>query len=83
MYGAMALTPDGRLAALLRERNRGVRLVSIPDGRELAELDTGEPLCFSQDGSLLATAGADRRTLLVWDLGLIRNELRDLKLDWE
>ena len=83
MLGAMALSPDGHLAALLIGRNRGVKLVSIPDGRELAELDTGEPLCFSPDGVQLATTGDDRRTLLVWDLRLIRNRLKALKLDWD
>ncbi len=83
MYGSMALAPDGRTAALLHARNRGVKLISIPDGRELAELDTGEPICFSEDGAQLATMGEDHRTLLVWDLHLIRQQLRALKLDWD
>jgi WD40 repeat protein len=83
MYGALALSPNGRMAALLHGRNRGVKLISIPDGRELAALDTGEPLCFSEDGGQLATTGEDHRTLLVWDLRLIRNGLRVLKLDWD
>jgi hypothetical protein len=52
MYGTMVLSPDGRLAALLHSRNRTVKLVSIPDGRALAELDTGEPLGFSPGGDV-------------------------------
>jgi WD40 repeat protein len=83
MYGSMAVSPDSRLAAVLRGRNAGLQLVSIPEGRELAFLETGEPLCFSPDGTLLTTAGEDHRTLLVWDLRLIRSELRALKLDWD
>ena len=78
-----AMKGDARLAALLHGRNRGVKLVSIPDGRELAFLDTGEPLCFSRDGSLLATTSEDHRNVLVWDLRLIRQELRTLGLDWD
>ncbi len=83
MYGAMAIPADSRMAALLRGRNRGVKLISLPDGHELATLDAGEPICFSRDGGQLATAGADHRTVLAWDLRLIRQELRALRLDWD
>ena len=83
MPGCFAFSGDTRLAAFLHGRNRGVKLISIPDGRELAYLDTGEPLCFSRDGSLLATTSEDRRNVLVWDLRLIRQELRALGLDWD
>jgi len=83
MPGAIALSADGRMAALLHGRNRGVKLISMPDGGELASLDTGEPLCFSHDGGLLATTAGDYRSLLVWDLRLIREQLRALKLDWD
>lgn len=83
MPGGFAFSGDARLAALLYGRDRGVKLISIPDGRELAFLDTGEPLCFSRDGSLLATTSEDHRNVLVWDLRLIRQELRALGLDWD
>jgi serine/threonine protein kinase/WD40 repeat protein len=83
MPGSMAISPDGRMAAILHGRNRGVKLISMPSGQELASLDTGEPLCFSPDGSQLATSGGDRQTLTVWDLGRIRSALRALKLDWD
>jgi WD40 repeat protein len=83
MHGGIALSADPPMAALLHGRDRGLKLVSIPDGRELAFLDTGEPLCFSRDGSLLATTSEDHRNVLVWDLRLIRKELRALGLDWD
>jgi WD40 repeat protein len=83
MFGSMAFAPDGRILALLQGRHRIVKLISVPDGKELATLDTGMPLCFSPDGGQLVTAGEDHRSLLVWDLRLIRQELRAMKLDWE
>ncbi len=81
--GAMAFAPDGRMLALLHERNRNVKLISVPGGRELATLDTGRPLCFSGDGGLLVTTGEDAHSLLVWDLRQIRQGLAVLGLDWE
>ena len=83
MHGGMAISADARMAAVLLGRNSEVKLISIPDGGELASLDTGEPLCFSRDGGQLATTTADHRGLLVWDLRLIRDQLRNLKLDWD
>jgi WD40 repeat protein len=82
MFGRMAFSPDGRILAVLHSRNSDVRLIALPGGQELATLDTGPPLCFSRDGSLLATAGDDLRTVYVWDLRLIRQRLAALNLDW-
>ena len=82
MYGAMAFSPDGLILALLRGRNSSVQLISIPGGKELATLDTGQPLCFSHDGRFLATAGEDMQSVFVWDFRLIRQQLAALKLDW-
>jgi WD40 repeat protein len=82
MFGRMAFSPDGRILALLRGRNSEVRLIAIPDGQELATLDTGPPLCFSGDGALLATAGENLRSVFVWNLRLIRQRLAALNLAW-
>jgi WD40 repeat protein len=82
MYGAMAFSPDSRMLALLRGRNSEVQLISVPDGVELARLDTGRPLCFSPNGRFLTTAGDDNRSIFVWDLRLIRQQLAALRLDW-
>ncbi len=82
MYGSMAFSSDGLIVSLLRGRNGNLQLISVPDGRELAALDTGPPLCFSRDGRFLATAGEDLRAVFVWDLRLIRQQLAAMKLDW-
>ncbi len=83
MPGDMAFTPDGHILALLRGRNTGVTLVSFPEGKELASLDTGRPLAFSRDGGQLLTTGESSRGLLLWDLRLIRQQLAALQLNWD
>ncbi len=71
------------MMALLHGRHLLVKLVSVREWKELATLDTGRPLCFSPDSSQLATTSEDHRSLFVWDLRLIRQELRGMGLDWE
>ena len=83
MPGDMAFAPDGRMLALLRGRNTGVTLVSFPEGKELASLDTGRPLAFSPDGGQLLTTGESSRGLLLWDLRRIRQQLAALQLSWD
>jgi len=82
MPGDMAFAPDGRMLALLRGRNTGVTLVSFPEAKELASLDTGRPLAFSPDGGQLLTTGESSRGLLLWNLRLIRHQLAALRLSW-
>jgi eukaryotic-like serine/threonine-protein kinase len=82
LAGGMAFSPDGQILAVVRGRRSDVRLIALPSGTELATLDTGPPLCFSEDGSLLATAGEELHTVFVWDLRLIRQRLAAMNLDW-
>jgi tetratricopeptide (TPR) repeat protein len=60
-----------------------------PDtGREVARLTGPEPTwyspaCFSPDGTRLVAVRKDLWGLYVWDLRLIREQLRELHLDWD
>jgi len=67
---ALALSPDGRLAATA-SYDRMIKLWSLPEGVEKSTLkehtDSVHALAISPDGTRLASAGADR-TVKVWDL---------------
>jgi WD40 repeat protein len=83
--GFMAFTPDGSVVAL-EQSDRVVRLIEVSTGRDLARLEAADvpvcnPLCFSRDGSLLATRGGPE-LLQVWDLRAIRKGLKAIHLDW-
>jgi WD40 repeat protein len=83
--GSMAFTPDGSMVALAQSR-RVVRLIAVATGRDLARLEAADvplcvPLCFSRDGSLLATRSGPE-LFQVWDLRAIRTGLKAIKLDW-
>jgi WD40 repeat protein len=82
---SMAFTQDGSVVALEKSR-RVVKLIEVTTGRNLAQIEAADapfcrPLCFSRDGSLLATMGGPE-LLQVWDLRAIRKQLRGMKLDW-
>jgi WD40 repeat protein len=82
---SVAFTPDGSVVALEQSR-RVTSLIEVTTGRELARLEAADvplcmPLCFSPDGSLLATRGGPE-LLQVWDLRAIRRGLKAIKLDW-
>jgi serine/threonine protein kinase/WD40 repeat protein len=85
--GGMAFTPDTKVFA--HQVSRGVvRLVDPGQDREFATLqgpttDQLEGLHFSPDGSQLVADTTGTGSLQVWDLRLIRAELRDLDLDWD
>jgi WD40 repeat protein/predicted Ser/Thr protein kinase len=84
--GLGALTPDGRILAIIRDR-RAVQLLEADTGRVLADLEApgGIPISwvrFTPDGtSLLALEWT--RGIQVWDLRRLRTELAALNLDWE
>jgi WD40 repeat protein len=59
-----------------------MKLLAVVDGRELVTLPAGFPLAFSPDSRLLVTLAEDQRTVLLWDLVLIRQQLAAINLDW-
>jgi WD40 repeat protein/tetratricopeptide (TPR) repeat protein len=79
-------SPDGDLLAVCSRDQ--VQLYDPAAGRRIATLESpeqsriGRP-CFSPDGRRLAVRDALTRSVLVWDLGLIRSELVELGLDWD
>ena len=82
----MALSDDSATVALALSRDT-VRLIEAVSGRELATLEAPEAhdiywLRFSPDGSRLAVLYRDG-PVHVWDLRLIRDQLVEMKLDWE
>jgi WD40 repeat protein len=81
--GALAISPDGRLAATGNARGR-ICLVETEEGRELACWEAQEgpvtALTFSPDGQALVSGGGGN--FKVWDLPRIREGLSDLGFDW-
>jgi WD40 repeat protein len=79
----LAFSPESTLLAL---NGLGpVLLVDPASGREVAVLESAagsSALSFSPDGRQLAT-GTGEHTILLWDLGRVREELRALGLDWD
>jgi serine/threonine protein kinase/WD40 repeat protein len=64
-----------------------LRLVRTATGKEVARLTAPEqtqlwPQCFTPDGSLLITQGSESGALHIFDLRAIRQQLRELGLDW-
>ena len=85
--GRGQLSPDSRLLAV--ETGKGViRLIDIESGRDLAWLedpvqDVAEYHLFTPDGTRLVTLGKGRECgIHVWDLRLLRAQLKELDLDW-
>jgi tetratricopeptide (TPR) repeat protein len=82
-----AFSPDGGLLAVL-DLNGTIRLLDTATGDERARLedpyqDHPRWLAFTHDGTRLVTSSDDSKAVRVWDLALIRRQLRDLALDWE
>jgi WD40 repeat protein len=77
--------PDSRLAAV--PTANGLRLTDAASGREVAmledpNLDSIVQVVFTPDGTKLI-ALSFMKGLHVWDLRLIRRQLKDLGLDWD
>jgi hypothetical protein len=80
-----AFSPDKRLLAINRFRD-GIQFLELTTGREVGRLtgpDPGlyQPECFTPDGTRLVATGP--AGVYVWDLRLIRRQLKELGLDWD
>jgi serine/threonine protein kinase/WD40 repeat protein len=77
-------SPDSRLLAI-RDGSSEIRLEETTTGREVARLTGPEqggylPTCFTPDGTrLFAQSGS---FIYVWNLRLIRRQLKELGLNW-
>lgn len=85
--GTCAFSADGKLLALGDDVGL-VRLVSPETGREVARVTVAAatalcPLCFTGDGTQLAAVGRESMALYLFNLRALREELRELGLDWE
>jgi WD40 repeat protein/tRNA A-37 threonylcarbamoyl transferase component Bud32/Tfp pilus assembly protein PilF len=86
--GVVAFSPtDGKLLALPMEP-AVIHLKELATGRTVATLedplgDRATWLGFSPDGTQLAVTAAYNRCVHVWDLRLIRQRLKEMRLDWE
>ena len=81
-----AFSPDGQIMAAVNAAQI-ITLYDVARGKELVSLTPAEPQglcapCFSPDGGQLAV-GVEDHTIQIWDLRRIRQELRDLGLDWD
>ena len=84
-FHSPAFTGDGRLMAMGIAPDQ-ILLADAATGRGLARLTTlqpvfATPLVFSPDGTTLI-ARTDQKTVLVWDLRRIRDQLAPRGLDW-
>jgi WD40 repeat protein len=84
--GQVAFTSDGLLIAL--ETAPGViQIKEVATSRTIAKLedpggDRPTWLAFSPDGTKLITVGIYAKAIHVWDLRLIRAQLKTMGLDW-
>jgi serine/threonine protein kinase/WD40 repeat protein len=84
-FGPAAFAPDSRMLAFGNAIG-AVHLLDTATWQELATLQPFEPrtivsVAFAPDGNLLAAATLNDGVQL-WDLGRIRQELRNLGVDW-
>jgi WD40 repeat protein/Tfp pilus assembly protein PilF len=85
--GVMAFTRDGTMAAVVHSPSWAIQLIDPATGEELATLEPPDRQCvnwisFSHDAGQLAVACATG-IVQVWDLRLIRSQLREMGLDWD
>jgi serine/threonine protein kinase/WD40 repeat protein len=83
-----AFSNDGALLAISDAARGTIRLFDPNAGRDVARLASSVPswlmpVCFSPDGSLLVAYANDTSTMHAFDLRLIREDLKQLDLDWD
>ncbi len=83
----LCFSADGQVLALTADSG-ALLLVEPATGRELARLSLPDrsrllPACFTPDGTRLIGRCAETGYLYVWDLQLLRTQLRELGLDWD
>src|SRR5262245_58236047 len=86
-YAGFAFSPDSRLL-VINDVFSVIRLVETATGQEVARLTGPEPswyqpACFTPDGTRLIATASGHAALYVWDLRLIRQQLKELGLDWD
>jgi tetratricopeptide (TPR) repeat protein len=84
---SFAFSPDGDVVALGDGPGR-LCLRSTETGKELVRLagpdaELYAPVCFTPDGTRLVADCNSGRFLYVWDLRRLREECRELGLDWD
>ena len=83
---AMAFSPDGHLLAAVRPINE-IQIAKVPSCEIVATLRVPtlaalSCICFSPDGTKLAAVEWNGQVNL-WDLRVVRGELKKLNLDWD
>jgi WD40 repeat protein len=83
----IALSHRGALLATCDESQTSIQLRDVTTGELLAKLQSPIPslltrLEFSPDDTQIAVAHSVTRELIVWDLRLLREDLKSLGLDW-
>ena len=81
-----AFSPDGQMMARTLDGTK-IQLLETSTEAPLATLEAPDamalgPFQFSPDGTHLAAVQQDKQTQL-WDLRLIRQELKEMHLDWD
>ncbi|MBI3409190.1 MAG: protein kinase [Planctomycetes bacterium] len=85
--GGVRWSEDGRLLAVHDELSV-IRWVNPESGREIFRVSGPEAKWYAaafltRDNAWLAGTVADNHAIYIWDLRLIRKQLKELDLDWE
>jgi WD40 repeat protein len=85
--GYVAFSPDGKLMAL-EMAPAVVHLKEVDTGRTIVKLedphgDRATWMAFTPDGAKLVVVGLYARAIHLWDLRLIREQLKRMHLDWD